>query len=185
MWNWLSVYGVGTSFFVLLIGLPALYYFLAMDAHRELTDSVGWLLKENLLSKSHLERLEAETQDELSVFELDWWIVLAFGVLVASILAAGVLLDHLTTGAVDVTHAANAITVFVNPTILPDGQPPLRSEFRNAMALYAASIGLIVAFRLAWVRLALSRRVSSFQRETIRLHLKAQKPVKRSTKLKG
>ena len=74
------------------------------------------------------------------MFELDAWLVGAFGVLVASILGCG----YLVPGS-----AAGGATADVGPV-------------RAAMSLYATVVALAVALRLSWARLALTKDITRF-----------------------
>lgn len=88
------------------------------------------------------------------MFELEWWVVAAFAVLVASILAGGYLADlfknreHWSATDVNIVHVS--------------------------MAVYATVVSAAIGLRFGWARLELSRRIAKFYGEPVSRGHKAE-----------
>lgn len=157
MWTWLAAYGVSSSLLILLIGMPAVYYLLAFDAHKDFSDTLANMHKNSVvLDAEAVDSYKAGGRDMLDSFELEWWIILAFAILISSVLISGYVIPARSSQCL--TDAAKAGECL---------------DLKSGMALYAAMIGLAVAFRLAWIRLSLLRYTANFQVERIKVSLTA------------
>ena len=159
MWTWLAAYGGSSSFLILFIGLPAIYYLLAYDAHKDFSDTLSNMHKNGVLTDpDSVAKYEAGGRDMLQAFELEWWIIIAFAILVSSILVSGYAIP--TSSVTDAAALSEQCTI-------EKAKAGECLDMKSSMALYAAMIGLLVAFRLAWIRLSLLRFTGEFQIERV------------------
>lgn len=137
---------------VALVGLPALYINLAMDAFKdycELIKSIPAAAGPAAIAPAdtpcppHCDRILDAVRDELKIFDLDWWVVAALGVLLFAMICAA--------------NLPNATTIVESCS--PDGQGNIIKAW---MSLYATGFGLLMGFRLVWARLNIARGIRMY-----------------------
>ena len=147
MTDTISLLGLDTNWLpalIGLIGLPILYTTLAIDAHRDYL-----AFREKLKGNAEDKRRQlTRASDLLQVFQLEWWVIGAFGVLLFTIMACGLL--PVASGSAD---AASVDAATRSPSVNHGGIRPI-------MSLYGTLLGLAVGFRLLWARLELVRYVT-------------------------
>lgn len=142
--NYLMSVGLGAYLLptiTCLIALPILYIYLSIDAHRDCAASVQAIAGKPE-DRRQAEKLAELMRIDLEIFNLEWWILAAFAVLIASIMAIG-------------QFAA------MPHSVCPDGsQQP--SVVQVSMSVYATLIGLMVAFRLGWARMTIAKKLHTY-----------------------
>lgn len=169
---------------VTLVVVPTLYIILAVDVHKEYGDLVLKATDTNYTATPKEGAIFLEKVNvELKIFNLEWWIVAAFGVLISAIIGASYMTDwsqmedrfspptaSIQTGSPPaVTGPYSATAGTYNCRIASGGAIscwPLRLEpgtgIRAAMSLYATFIGLVVGFKLGWARLKLAKDLKRY-----------------------
>jgi hypothetical protein len=139
---------------VALVGLPVLYINLAMDAFKDYGELVKGITGESdrapvaatttaVQSISESDSALETIRDELRIFDLDWWVVAALGVLLFAMVCAANL------------PASATITKACSSSDQGD-------VVKGLMSLYATGFGLLVGFRLVWARLAIARSIRMY-----------------------
>ena len=121
-----------------LVALPSLYIYLSIDAHRDCAAAVQAILEKGE-DRASAQKLAERMESDLEIFDLEWWILAAFAVMIAGIMAIG--------------HVAA-----LPRAACPDGTEQI-SVIQAAMSVYATLIGLAVAFRLGWARMTIARNM--------------------------
>jgi hypothetical protein len=123
---------------VALIGLPTLYINLAMDAFKEYGELSKAFTAESYNHSEEVKLAFSQIEYDLQVFDVEWWVVGALGVLVFAMI-----------GAASLPHAA---------AVPATGSGQVQAEaVKTWMSLYATGFTLLVGFRLVWARLAIAR----------------------------
>ena len=132
-----------------LIGIPVLYTILAVQTHRDYAELVKDA-REAGLSPKQMARLIAYIEDRIQVFQLKWWVVAAFGILLFAIMGSGAI-PGLERPPVSAEVAETACSGLFN-------ECPVRS----GMAAYGTLFGLAVGYRLIWARLMLAKDIKNY-----------------------
>lgn len=169
MWTLINDLGIDGSWlpaFVSLILIPALYVALAIDVHKEYGDVVRISIDaKEVITQHEKSKLLDEVTDKLKVFDLEWWLVGAFGVLMAALMFSGHLADwSLATKAAPTSPmAVYTCHQAAQASLLCVVEPSkAASPVRVAMSIYATFVGLLVAFRFGWARLRLAQDLKQY-----------------------
>jgi hypothetical protein len=175
----LAVLGLDGSWLPILVGLviiPVLYIVLAIDAHKDYGDALSKVTTPtDPIATCKRAVLRKVVDDALTVFDLEWWIVAAFGILVAAIIGSGYLTDWSqtlrpapigTVAAQQKTPSKAGLYLCnkgtggaISCAALDEGTS---ASVRAAMSLYATLIGLLMGFRLGWARLRLAQDLKRY-----------------------
>jgi len=158
--------GAWLPILVALLAVPTQYVLLGMSAHQEFREVAAALAdKRGRLKARERADLDERAGGCLRIFELDWWIVGAFGILVTIIILSGHLSDwsKIASGtsntAVEgyrcVASALQTLTCSLSPKEVPSG-------INNVMSLYATFVSLLIGFRLGWARLQLAKELGQY-----------------------
>jgi hypothetical protein len=170
MWTLLNSLGLDGNWLPALVSLvliPSLYIVLAIDVHKEYGDLIRTSVDKGEVGTAFdKNRLYEETAEKLRVFDLEWWLVGSFGVLIVAIMSSGYLTEWSHFAAA--SQASAVATTFKCQTastaqLLCVVEPSASSSpVRTAMSLYATMIGLLVGFRLGWARLKLAQDLKHY-----------------------
>jgi len=158
--------GAWLPLLVALVAVPTQYVLLGMGAHQEFREVVGSIaIEQGVLSVRERYNLASEAASNLRIFELDWWIVSAFAILVTMIIASGYLGDWTKVASAAPAAAANSYRCTaqtVDRLICSSLAGETTSNVKKAMSLYATVVSLLVGFRLGWARLQLAKQLSGY-----------------------
>jgi hypothetical protein len=148
-----------------LVGLPLLYANLATDVHREYSGIVKDAGESgSQLNRGEMMRLIGHIDNRTQLFQLDWWVVGAFGALLFAIMSCS-----------DVQSLCTTLTAPDSLGGRLSAPAPLCSESFNAKALkghiaiYGSLFAVLIGFRLIWARVELAREVKSYYACAFRL----------------
>jgi hypothetical protein len=128
--------------------------YLAIEVHKEFGDIARSIVEGSKDKLSQQKRaLLKNIKPRLEIFDLDWWIVAAFGVLMVVIMASGYLgsLSNL------VKNAPLGCSCQLTSSGLASCDTSSADQVRLAMSLYATLIGLLIGFKIGWARLKIAR----------------------------
>jgi hypothetical protein len=169
MWSLLNGLGLNGSWLPLLVSLvliPSLYILLAIDVHKEYGEAVREVARAQTIRP--LQRslaLRVELTQDLRVFELEWWLVGAFGALIVAIMASGYLVDW--SDAKNVSHQVVETSYSCHTTagknLLCTVEPvKVSAPIQVAMSLYATLVGVAVGFRFGWARVRFAQDLTKY-----------------------
>jgi len=169
LFSFVSSMGLGTAWLpilVALLGVPTQYVLLGMSAHQEFRSVVGKVFEsEGISSVRKRDELVHEITSSLRIFELDWWIVGAFGILITTIIASGYLSEWAVIAPAEPVLTPSAYRCIGEAvdrlSCVPVAASP-SSSVKAAMSLYATMVSLLIGFRLGWARLQLARELSRY-----------------------
>ncbi len=157
MLDWIRAFGQGGEWVPLVVAfvaLPGLYMFLAIDVHKDYTE----LIKSRVSAGEHMRGLPVadllmRVREQLYIFELEWWVVAATGVLLFAIASLS-----------DLFQYSNLLSICRIPTSCQStGCIPKPSDdclrFLSILRLYCVSVGLLLSFRIAWARIAAAKEL--------------------------
>lgn len=157
MQEYLSLLGLETNWLPTLlglIGLPILYANLATEVHRDYTSLVKDAGEGTRgLLEAEMAELVGYIERRLQVFQLDWWVVGAFGVLLFAFMSCG------------------NVQALCPPVPTADGSVPTWSvcsadfnekPVKAAMSIYTSLFAILIAFRLIWARVELASEAKSY-----------------------
>lgn len=129
---------------VVLVVLPGLYAILAVDVHKDYAE----LLKFRIASPDKFRHpsvdvLKRKIDDALYVFELDWWVVVATGVLLVAIASLG------------------ELVTISNLVVCKDGESKVAecAKLSSVLRLYCIAVALLLSFRISWARIVAAKHL--------------------------
>jgi predicted nucleic acid-binding Zn ribbon protein len=159
----LTALGLGGGWLPILVSLvvvPTLYVILALSAHKEYGEVIRKAVdRDEVVTPEEKRILLDDVSERLRIFDLDWWIIAAFGILIAAIIGSGYLSEWAPIAPI---HAQTGIATYRcgvsgGHVLCADLLPDPASRVRATMSLYATLVGLVIAFRLGWARVKLAQ----------------------------
>lgn len=135
MYSWASIVLV----FVLL---PYIYFYLAIEVHKEFADLYKSLPEGFQFDSVTLNSIE----NDLHIFNMDWWLVFSIALLLVGLFS----LDTLASQSESIRTA--------NPSV--SGDVVLR--VKSLLVGYAILVGLLLSFAVVWGRLRAARNMRSY-----------------------
>lgn len=142
----IEAFGAGSAWVPIVIAfgaLPALYVILAIDVHKDYAELIKiQITDQEKLGTINTTILLKRIEDELYVFELDWWVIAATGVLLVAIASLGDLAplsDQFKACARPASHDCDGI--------------------QSILRLYCVIVGLMLSFRIAWARIGAAKQL--------------------------
>lgn len=164
--------------------LPYYYYTLSIETHKEYIE----LIKSAPANYEFPPALKEKIDNELHLFELDWWLILAIAALFTGLLSSSVIASQskifrpideyascaanseILTSQIALPKCSSNLSNASNKALQKD-----KNMVRTALTLYAIIVGLLIAFILSWGRVATVKK--------LRGHYFAFRPQKTAYKL--
>jgi hypothetical protein len=162
--KFLSLTGPWVPFAIGFVGLPVLYMLLALDVHKDFSDSKT-LQDMNLHSGTHMPDIQAL----LHVFNLEWWVILAIGIMLAGVLNLPELASiskHFSAACPSTDQLVQLGNLQVCPAnaVEPATVGGCRMA-RGILLLFGIGVSLGLAFFFGWSRVSTARAVAKLKIE--------------------
>ncbi len=161
MQEYLSLLGLEANWvpaLIGLIGLPLLYASLATEVHRDYAELVRDAKSDTSLTEAEMRSLTNYIERRMQAFELDWWVVGAFGVLLFTIMICGNIEDLCQLPIDQGAAAADAMRHEWGLCSRSFNEKAVRAT----MAVYGTVFAIFIGFRLIWARVELAKEAKSY-----------------------
>lgn len=159
--------GIIAAVFVLIV-LPYLYLNLASQVQLECTEALKAAMGRNPTWKRLKKRNFNEAiEDALHVFQVDWWFVAAFGLIMLCMFKLDLLIE-LSTYFKKVCVSDHSLACQIGGSNAPNSAsncPEVAVSCRSmrlVLSLYTLGIGIAFAFRLYWERVMATRKLRAY-----------------------
>ncbi len=160
MFDLIQVFGQGSEWIpviVAFVALPGLYIVLAIDVHKDYAELVKLRITAN--RKFRLPQamsLLKNIETKLYIFELDWWVVAATGVLLVAITSLGELVQFSS-----LAPACQLKPVVSCAPLCNSIADPYCVKMLSILRLYCVVVALLLSFRIGWARIAAAKDLRS------------------------
>ena len=155
-------------FLLVFLALPYVYCLLAIDVHKDYAELVKSAPQGYIFDSQSLDRI----QDDLHIFELDWWLILSIAMMFVGLFSLGSFASTSTFFVSGVSQAASNAVLGSPPSVWTDAScvdaghvAAVCSEkafVRSVLVAYATIVAVFLSFLLVWGRVRAVRRLRSY-----------------------